>query len=141
VRVSSAWARLPGTPSSLTCWPPAPSPALDYRFAHAAEYPLPSGLHLLGSYHPSLRNTNTGRLERAMFARVFVRARNLQACVEVFFRTQRNQSSPSASNLRQGKTSSFSEGDCMSAKGIWIAFGLGVSAGAAVALLYAPNPV
>ena len=27
----------------------------------------------------------------------------------------------------------------MSAKGIWIAFGLGVSAGAAVALLYAPQ--
>jgi gas vesicle protein len=28
----------------------------------------------------------------------------------------------------------------MSAKGIWIAFGLGVLAGAAVALLYAPQP-
>jgi gas vesicle protein len=28
----------------------------------------------------------------------------------------------------------------MSSKGIWIAFGLGVSAGAAVALLYAPQP-
>jgi gas vesicle protein len=28
----------------------------------------------------------------------------------------------------------------MSAKGIWIAFGLGVTAGAAVALLYAPQP-
>jgi uracil-DNA glycosylase family 4 len=47
----------------------------DYRFAHAAEYTLPNGLHLLGSYHPSLRNTNTGRLDRTMFARVFVRAR------------------------------------------------------------------
>ena len=49
----------------------------DYRFAHAAEYALPNGLHLLGSYHPSLRNTNTGRLNRAMFSRVFVRAREL----------------------------------------------------------------
>jgi len=49
----------------------------DYRFAHAAEYVLPNGLHLLGSYHPSLRNTNTGRLDRAMFSRVFVRAREL----------------------------------------------------------------
>ena len=49
----------------------------DYRFAHGAEYVLPNGLHLLGSYHPSLRNTNTGRLDRAMFARVFVRAREL----------------------------------------------------------------
>ena len=28
----------------------------------------------------------------------------------------------------------------MSAKGVWIAFGLGVTAGAAVALLYAPQP-
>jgi len=49
----------------------------DYRFAHAAEYTLPNGLHLLGSYHPSLRNTNTGRLDRGMFERVFVRAREL----------------------------------------------------------------
>jgi uracil-DNA glycosylase family 4 len=49
----------------------------DYRFAHGAEYLLPNGLHLLGSYHPSLRNTNTGRLNRAMFAHVFVRAREL----------------------------------------------------------------
>ena len=48
-----------------------------YRFAHGAEYQLPNRLHLLGSYHPSLRNTNTGRLNSAMFARVFVRAREL----------------------------------------------------------------
>ena len=48
-----------------------------YTFAHAAEYTLPNGLRLLGSYHPSLRNTNTGRLDRVMFARVFVRAREL----------------------------------------------------------------
>jgi len=49
----------------------------DYRFTHAAEYTLPNGLYLLGSYHPSLRNTNTGRLDRTMFARVFARAREL----------------------------------------------------------------
>jgi uracil-DNA glycosylase family 4 len=49
----------------------------DYIFGHAAEYLLPNGLHLLGSYHPSLRNTNTGKLNRPMFARVFVRAREL----------------------------------------------------------------
>ena len=48
-----------------------------YRFAHRAEYVLPNGLHLLGSYHPSLRNTNTGRLDRVMFASVFLRAREL----------------------------------------------------------------
>lgn len=49
----------------------------DYRFGHGAEYTLPNGLKLLGSYHPSLRNTNTGRLNRTMFASVFVRAREL----------------------------------------------------------------
>jgi uracil-DNA glycosylase family 4 len=49
----------------------------DYRFGHGAEYLLPNGLRLLGSYHPSLRNTNTGKLNRTMFARVFARAREL----------------------------------------------------------------
>ena len=48
-----------------------------YVFGHGAEYTLPNGMHLLGSYHPSLRNTNTGRLNRVMFTRVFVRAREL----------------------------------------------------------------
>ena len=48
-----------------------------YTFMHGAEYILPNGLHLLGSYHPSLRNTNTGRLDRTMFTRVFLRAREL----------------------------------------------------------------
>ena len=48
-----------------------------YRFSHGAEYTLPSGIRLLASYHPSLRNTNTGRLDAVMFSRVFVRAREL----------------------------------------------------------------
>lgn len=48
-----------------------------YRFAHGAEYTLPNGLRLLASYHPSLRNTNTGRLDRPMFTRVLLRAREL----------------------------------------------------------------
>jgi uracil-DNA glycosylase len=43
-------------------------------FGHGAQYTLANGIVLLGSYHPSLRNTNTGRLNRPMFARVFVRA-------------------------------------------------------------------
>jgi uracil-DNA glycosylase family 4 len=49
----------------------------EYSFGHGAEYLLPNGLRLLGSYHPSLRNTNTGRLDRTMFSRIFVRAREL----------------------------------------------------------------
>lgn len=48
-----------------------------YRFAHGAEYALPNGVHLLASYHPSLRNTNTGRLDRPKFTRVFLRAKEL----------------------------------------------------------------
>ena len=49
----------------------------DYAFAHGAEHRLPNGILLIASYHPSLRNTNTGRLDKAMFTRVFVRAREL----------------------------------------------------------------
>ena len=48
-----------------------------YSFRHGAEYLLPNGLYLLVAYHPSLRNTNTGRLNATMFAKIFVRAREL----------------------------------------------------------------
>jgi uracil-DNA glycosylase len=46
-------------------------------FGHGAEYELPSGLRLISSYHPSLQNTNTGKLTRAMLLGVFERARKL----------------------------------------------------------------
>ena len=49
----------------------------DYVFSHGAHYVLLNGLELLASYHPSLRNTNTGRLTRPMFMRILVRAREL----------------------------------------------------------------
>ncbi len=49
----------------------------EYTFAHGAHSLLPNGLHLLATYHPSLRNTNTGRLNRTMFTRIFLRAREL----------------------------------------------------------------
>lgn len=49
----------------------------DYTFAHGAEFTLPSGLKAIASYHPSLQNTNTGKLTRPMFLNVFKRARKL----------------------------------------------------------------
>jgi uracil-DNA glycosylase family 4 len=48
-----------------------------YVFAHGAEYTLPGGLAVITSYHPSLQNTNTGKLTRPMFLAVFRRAREL----------------------------------------------------------------
>lgn len=48
-----------------------------YRFGHGVHHAMPDGTQLLCSYHPSLRNTNTGRLDKAMFTRIFVRAREL----------------------------------------------------------------
>jgi uracil-DNA glycosylase len=53
-----------------------------FRFSHGAHYLLPNGLHLLATYHPSLRNTNTGRLNRPMFTKVFLRARELAGFVD-----------------------------------------------------------
>jgi uracil-DNA glycosylase family 4 len=49
----------------------------NHIFAHGAEFALPSGLTAIASYHPSLQNTNTGKLTRPMFLDVFMRARQL----------------------------------------------------------------
>ncbi|NQW10586.1 MAG: uracil-DNA glycosylase [Alphaproteobacteria bacterium] len=47
------------------------------KFGHNAVYPLPDDRWLVGSYHCSRYNTNTGRLNEAMFDDVFVRIRGL----------------------------------------------------------------
>ena len=47
----------------------------DLHFAHAAEFAVPHGRFLLATYHPSLQNTNTGKLTAGMFLRIFQRAR------------------------------------------------------------------
>jgi uracil-DNA glycosylase family 4 len=49
----------------------------EFVFAHRAEYKLPGGLIAMASYHPSLQNTNTGKLTRAMLLKVFERAKKL----------------------------------------------------------------
>ncbi len=46
-------------------------------FGHGVEYQLSDGRWLLGCYHPSLQNTNTGKLTAPMMLRVFTRAREL----------------------------------------------------------------
>ena len=46
-----------------------------FQFRHGAQYALPGGLVFIASYHPSLQNTNTGKLTRAMFLDVFMQAR------------------------------------------------------------------
>ena len=51
-----------------------------YPFAHGACHLLPDGLPvLLCSYHPSRQNTQTGRLTKPMFLRVFRHAKRLLA--------------------------------------------------------------
>jgi len=49
----------------------------EMKFAHGAEYALPGEKTLLASYHPSLQNTNTGKLTEAMFLEIFQRAREM----------------------------------------------------------------
>lgn len=49
----------------------------DYGFRHGAEYAMPDGRVLLATYHPSNQNTQTGKLTKEMFQKIFKRAREL----------------------------------------------------------------
>jgi uracil-DNA glycosylase family 4 len=48
-------------------------------FRHGAEYAFPDGRVLLCAYHPSLQNTNTGKLTEKMLLDVFKKAKKLIA--------------------------------------------------------------
>lgn len=68
------------------------------KFAHGASYPLPGGKRLYASYHPSPRNTNTGKLTEAMLVGVLQR---IKADISGDWRDDQNRQD----GLRQARAS------------------------------------
>jgi len=54
-----------------------------YVFGHGVKYNMPDGRILLASYHPSMQNTNTGKLTDQMFQQIFKEARRLAEMVDL----------------------------------------------------------
>jgi uracil-DNA glycosylase family 4 len=52
-------------------------PGQAMKFGHDKVWSMPGGVTLIASYHPSQQNTQTGRLTREMFDRIFFRARRV----------------------------------------------------------------
>ena len=46
-----------------------------FTFVHGKQYILPDGKILLGCYHPSPRNVNTGRINLIKMTKVFIAAK------------------------------------------------------------------
>jgi uracil-DNA glycosylase family 4 len=86
-----AWARRTGIVESRS----------GYDFAHGAEFELPNGLKIIISYHPSLQNTNTGKLTRPMFLAVFEQAKVLAEAVDK--KSARNAQSARTVRKSRGK--------------------------------------
>lgn len=47
----------------------------DFIFAHGKHYPLPDGKTLVGCYHPSPRNVNTGKINVNKMTNIFIKAK------------------------------------------------------------------
>ena len=58
----------------------------DYIFGHGSQNKLPDNKTLIGSYHPSPRNVNTGRINKNKMVNLFKKVKkNLYKNEKIFF--------------------------------------------------------